>query len=109
MGTSSRRRLMPEACRATISLSEERRPRPINTPTSTAMGIVKIRTGGSVQRKSSAIVPAAAGVADDQVHQAHELRDEENKGEDGESQECVRGYFAAYVSIEKTHTSGKTS
>ena len=77
---------MPEAFSATISLSEERRPRPMKTPTSTAMGIVKIRTGGSVHRNSSAMVLHAARVADDQVHEADELRNEENEGEDGEPQ-----------------------
>ena len=77
---------MPEACRATISLSDESRPRPISTPTSTAMGIVKISTGGSVQRKSSAMVPASSEWRTIKIHQANELRNEKNKGEDSESQ-----------------------
>ena len=57
MGSSRRRRLMPEACRATISLSAESRPRPMSTPTRTAMGMVKARTGVSEQRKISETVP----------------------------------------------------
>jgi hypothetical protein len=55
-GNKSRRKLIPQACSATISLSAERRPSPISTPTSTAIGSVKVRTGGSEQRKSFATV-----------------------------------------------------
>ena len=58
-----------------------------------------------MQRKSSAIVPVPPGVAHDQVHQAHQLRNEKDEGEDGQPQNRVGGYFAAYVSIEKAHKS----
>jgi len=56
MGTSNRRRLIPEAWIATISLSAESRPSPIRTPTRTAIGIVKASTGASEQMKRSATV-----------------------------------------------------
>ena len=45
----------------------------------------------------------AAGMADDQIHQANKLRNEENESEDGESQQGVRGHFAADIFIEKAH------
>ena len=45
----------------------------------------------------------AAGVTDDEVHEADELRDEEDEGENGQAQQGVGGYFAAYILIYKTH------
>jgi hypothetical protein len=44
-------------------------------------------------------------VADDEIHQAHELRDKENESEDGEAEDAVGHYFAGNISIEKAHGS----
>jgi hypothetical protein len=44
-------------------------------------------------------------VADDEVHQAHELRDEEDERENGEAQKGVGDDLAANVSIEQAHSS----
>ena len=51
-GSKMRRRPMPRAVSAMISLSADMRPRPSSTPMSTAMGIVKVKTAGKMQRNS---------------------------------------------------------
>ncbi len=51
---------MPTARMAVISLSAARRLRPSNTPTSTAMGMVRISTLGSMNRKILATEPNEA-------------------------------------------------
>src|SRR5947209_11874373 len=45
-GTRIRRRPMPSAVSAMISLSADMRPRPSSTPMSTAIGIVNVKTPG---------------------------------------------------------------
>jgi hypothetical protein len=42
-------------------------------------------------------------MADDEIHQLHEPRNEKYECEDGKSQGGVRHYFAANVSIEQAH------
>src|SRR3981081_2684990 len=46
---------------------------------------------------------AGAGVAHEQLHEAHQLRDEENKGEDDESEERVTKNFADNVTVQYAH------
>ena len=50
-GTRMRLREMPREVMAMISLSMDMRPRPRRTPMRTAMGMVKTRTLGTMQRK----------------------------------------------------------
>ena len=50
-----RLRLMPRAVSAITSLSMDMRPRPSRTPMRTAMGMVKTRMPGMMQRKRSTI------------------------------------------------------
>ena len=57
-GTSKRRSPMPDAFKAVISLSAERRPRPISTPTKVAIGSVNANTGVSEHKNSNPILPA---------------------------------------------------
>ena len=45
----------------------------------------------------------AAGMADHQIHQADELRHEENESKDSEAQDGVRADFATDVFIEEAH------
>ena len=42
-------------------------------------------------------------MADHQIHQAHQLRDEEYESEDSETEDGVRADFAADIFIEKAH------
>ncbi len=49
---------------------------------STAIGMVKVKTAGKMHRKSLRICVPEPGVADEQLHQTDELRDEKYKGED---------------------------
>jgi hypothetical protein len=42
-------------------------------------------------------------MANDQVHQTHQLRHEENESEDSEAKDRMRGYFAADIFIEQAH------
>jgi hypothetical protein len=48
-------------------------------------------------------------MADDQVHQPHELRHEKYESKDSESQDGVRGYFASDVSVEQAHMRAPSS
>jgi hypothetical protein len=45
----------------------------------------------------------AAGVADDNVHEANELRNEEYECEDGETEGGVRSDFATDIFVEQAH------
>ena len=56
-GSRIRRRPIPSAVNAIISLSADMRPRPSSTPMRTAIGIVKVRTPGKMQRNSLRICP----------------------------------------------------
>src|SRR6266481_231226 len=84
-GSKMRRRPMPSAVRAMISLSADMRPRPSSTPMSTAIGMVKVNTPGKQRR------------------QAHKLRHEENKREDHESKEGMTENFADDIAVQDAH------
>jgi len=46
---------------------------------------------------------ARTGMADKNLHEANELGDEEDKGEDDETEECVTDDFAGDVAVENAH------
>ena len=62
-----------------------------------------------MHRKSNATVPTPPECRTIKLHQAHQLRHEKDEGKDGQSQNRVGGYFAAYVSIEQAHKSAWSS
>ena len=59
------------------------------------------RRQGTQEEKSN--TASAAGVADDQVHQPHQLRDEKYERKNGEAQQGVGEDFAKDVSVEDAH------
>src|ERR1700683_3803393 len=65
----------------------------------------KAEARGDRAKKQQTHGPDAARVPYDEVHQAHELRDEEYKSKDSEAKDAVGHNFARNVSIEKAHNS----
>ena len=70
---------------------------------STAMGMVKTRTLGTMQRKSSGDLRAGAGVTNENLHEFDEFGNEEHESENEESEEGVADNFAGDITVEKAH------
>lgn len=58
---------------------------------------------GQEAEKEFEDLTAGAGVADEERHQANELRDEQNEGENGESEERVAENFTNDIAVQNAH------
>ena len=65
--------------------------------------MVKVKTAGKMHRKSLRICVAGAGVADKQLHEADELGNEENEGEDNKSERGVTKNFTDDIAVQYAH------
>src|SRR5213596_2012643 len=101
-GSRIRRRPMPSAVKAMISLSADMRPSPSSTPISVAIGTVNTNTAGKMDKERQNL-HAGTAVAHKQLHQPDQLRHEKDKSEDDKSEECVAENFADDIPVQDAH------
>jgi len=87
IGTISRRRPQTKRAHGDEFAIRGHAPKSNQDPDEDAIGKVKLRIPGSVQRNRMPSVVHRRRVADYQIHQAHQLRHEKNKRKNSQSQQ----------------------